>query len=137
MLWARASRERNVTGVVDWDTLHGNAAHQQAQWTSEEARVGLAKVTLRAVSRHRGKEVAKAGITGKAKAGRDSRGKVAQASSKVDGGKEAVRDIKGRVGHVVRWVTRRAKANVEAKVVLIGQFRKFRKSTERQCKVWK
>ena len=88
-------------------------------------------------SRRRGKELAKDGIKGKEKAGRDSRGKEAQALSKADGEKEAVRDTKGRAGLVVRWATKRGKANVEAKVGLIEQSRKWRKKAGKQCKVWK
>ena len=68
MLWARALRERNVTGVVDWDTLHGNVARQQGQWTSEEARVDLVKVMGKVDSRCRGRELAKEQIKGKGKA---------------------------------------------------------------------
>ena len=89
------------------------------------------------VFRRRGKELAKDGIKGKEKAGRDPRGRLAQALSKAGGAKEAVRATKERVGLVVRWVTKREKENVEAKVVLIEQSRKSRKNAEKQCKVWK
>ena len=139
MLWARALRERNVTGVVDWDTLHGNVARQRGQWMSEEARVDLAKVTGKVDSRCRGRELAKEWIKGKgkAKAGQGSVRKAVQALTKGDGEKEVERDTKAHVGTVVKWVTRQGKANVEARVGLIGQSRKSRKSKVKQCKVWK
>ena len=121
---------------MDWDILHESAARQQGALTSVEARLDLVKEIWQVVFQDHGRELVKEGVKGKAKAGWERRSKAAS-TTKVDLEKEVVRVIKGRVGHVVRWATKRAKGNVEAKVMLIGQSRKLRTIVGRQCKVWK
>ena len=102
-----------------------SAAHLLERWMWEEERVVSAKVAQRVDSEDRGKDGAKVRTKEKVKVGLQTQRKEA-AWAKV----WVVKVTKGLAGHVARWVTRRERASVEARVVPKGPFRKWENGRE-------